>query len=1047
MTAHLAWPESTAPASFAQERMWVAEQLDGAPAYNIQLGLRIRGSLDEAALRSAVADMTARHEALRTSFIPHDDGLACAVRPAGPVAIHLMDASDAHDPQAALDSLATAELDTAFDPAEGKTFRVALIRTAADDHVLLITLDHLVCDPWSVQILHNDLTEGYSRCVLGGQAPPAPAYTYRDFAQWQRHWLAGPQCPDQLSYWRDHLPPRPPRLMLPELPGAARTRQMRSYSAALDADLAASSAQVGRRFRASQFMVLFAVYSALLGRYGRHDEVMVGTLCHGRTQPEAEQVVGFFANAVTLRADVSGHPSLAGMLARVREIVLDAFDNADVPFDHVVSAVNPERPAGARPFFDAIFQLADVERPSVQLDGLSLEPLPAVSHVSGADVALTIVREAGGHQCRWDFDGGLLTDATVARMHGHFVTLLAQALADPGRPLDDIDVLGADERTAIEAFNTTAPAAGEWTLPDAFEAQAAARPDHPALSYGTTSVSYAEVNAQANQVASALAELGAGPESVVGLFLDDRADAVVTALSVLKAGAAYLPVDPAYPSDRIGFMLADAAPLCVVTRAHLADRLRGTLPSITLEELQSRPARLPAHNPRRPLSADNLAYVMYTSGSTGRPKGVAVAHRGFATITTEQRRTLGLRSDDRVLQMSSPNFDMSLFEALMAFSAGATLCVAPAEVAVHGDLGEALRSTRVTAAVVTPSMLASLGDDEPAPELRTLAVAGEACPVALASRWSRDRRFFNLYGPTEASIWSTSQPVNEAGSESGTMPIGRPLPGVGVYVVTSGECLAPVGVPGELRISGDVLARGYWGRPGLTAERFTPDTFSGVDGSRVYRTGDLARWREDGVLEFLGRIDHQVKIRGYRIEIGEVENCLATHPAVLDVVVVARDQELHAYVEAHGETGATGLREHCARTLPGYMVPARFLALDRLPRTPNGKIDRGHLPEISNTSAAAAVPPRTEMERTCARIWAAVLGLDEVGILDDFFERGGHSLAATRVISRVRRDVGVRLSVRVLFEHPVLADFAALADRQARGDGAVRSAAIDPAAR
>jgi amino acid adenylation domain-containing protein len=1030
------------PVSFAQERMWVAEQLvDGEPAYNLQVGLRLRGQLDLGALQQALDALARRHEALRTSFVPGDSGLRCVVGCAGQVSIAVADLGSAPDPAAAIAARLDAELDTRFKPAEGDTFRVLLLRAAPDDHTLLVTLDHLIADAWSMRVLHDDLIAAYARYARGDQTElkseserPAPAY--QEYAQWQRDWLDGADCHSQLAYWRDHLPARPPRLSLPVRPGGLRTHEMRRYSAALDGDLIARSAAEARRTRSSPFMVLFAAYAALLGRYGQHEEVMIGTLCHGRTRPEVEGIVGFFANAVALRTDLSGRPSLQALLARVREVVFDAYANQDVPFDHVVAAVKPERPAGARPFFDAIFQLADVERSPAELPGLRLEPLPAASRIAGADCVLTIASEHDGYRCHWDFDSGLLAITTVERMHQHFASLLAQALADPDRPLSDFDILGEDERMLVDSFSSPALADGKgWTLPGAFEALAADRPDHMALINGGVELTYAEVNAATNRLAHALRRRGVGPEQVVGLFLDDHADMLTSALGVLKAGGAYLPLDPGYPSDRIAYMLADAAPAYVITRAHQAGKLPLAGPSVlVLEQLEPELPGLPASDVERALDDDNLAYVIYTSGSTGQPKGVCVVHHGLAIVTAAQRDALGLSTHDRVLQMASPNFDMSVLEVLMAFGAGGTVCLAPAEAAAHADLEEVLRVARPTTVLLPPSALATMSEDGPAADLRTITVGGEACPVPLAEKWARGRRFFNLYGPTEASIVSMTYLVPGDRAISGSLPIGRPLPGVRAYVVQEGGSLAPVCVPGELHIGGEVLARGYLGRPGLTAERFLPDRFSGVPGARLYRTGDLVRWQEDGVLEFLGRIDFQVKVRGYRIELGEIESCLAAYPAVTQAVVTAHDQALHAYVVA-GPTrppSIADLRDHCARTLPAHMVPARFVVLDRLPMTLNGKIDRAGLPDIESVQEVPQVAPRTERERSCAGIWAEVLGVPSVGAFDDFFERGGHSLAATRVIARVRRDFGLRLPVRTLFDHPVLADFtAALADWEA----------------
>ncbi|MBF5033663.1 amino acid adenylation domain-containing protein [Micromonospora sp. ANENR4] len=1015
------------PASYAQERMWVAEQLaNGAPAYNLQMGLRIRGHLDVEALRQALDELAARHDALRTRFVVDGARLTCVVTPPGRVPLAMADLSRLGDPAGAVAERAERELGTRFEPATGETYRAVLLTTDAADHTLLLTMDHLIADPWSVQVLHEDLTQAYARWHAGEPpTDPVPAHTYGDFAAWQRDWLAGLECARQLAYWRDILPTDPPRLSLPVRTAARERQDMRRFAAMLEGELVDSANATARSARATLFTVLFSGYAALLGRYGQHQEVLVGSLCTGRTQPESERVVGFVANAVALRADLSGRPSLRDLVGRAREIVLDAYTNQDVPFDTVVETVRPDRAQGRRPFFDVMFQLADLQRQPLSLPDAVLEPLPSASRIAGADLVLTIAREGDGYHCYWDYDAGLLDAATVERMHGHYVRLLDAALAEPDRPMAEFEIVTGAEGAAIAAFSSPArPVDPGWTLPSAFEAVADRHPDRPALS-GRVRADYAELNADANRLAHALQARGVGPEVVVGLFLDDRADVILGALGVLKAGGAYLPLDPAYPAARIQYMVDDARPALVLTRGPLTARVPAGSTTVDLDDLGSELAAASPANPARTLDPTGLAYVIYTSGSTGRPKGVGVVHRGLATVSAAQRHAFPLSPADRMLQFASPNFDASVLEALMGFGAGASLYLPDVEATADTDLERMLGGTRATATLLPPSALAGIVDESVVPE--TITVAGEACPVPLAEKWAASRTFINLYGPTEASIVSTSYRVEAGVPQGASLPIGRPLPGVRAFVVQQdGHTLAPVGVPGELLLGGDVLARGYLRRPGLTAERFLPDGFGGNPGGRLYRTGDLVRWRSDGVLEYLGRLDHQVKIRGFRIELGEIESTLATCPAVREAVVVARDGRLVAYVGvADAVVPEEALREHCSRTLPDYMVPARVSIGAALPKTPNGKIDRARLPDLIAVDPQERVPPRDELEQACAEIWRGVLNLDMVGAFDDFFALGGHSLAATRVVGHVRQAFGVDLPVRTLFEHPVLADFTA----------------------
>jgi amino acid adenylation domain-containing protein len=790
---------------------------------------------------------------------------------------------------------------------------------------------------------------------------------------------------------------------------------------------------LGRSHGATLFMTLLAVVQTMLGRYSYQDDFGVGTAIANRACPETEDLIGLFVNTLVLRTDLSGDPSFTEILHRVRETALGAYAHQDVPFEQIVEELQPERDLSRNPLFQVLFQFLNAAPGELMLPGIKSESLSAADLLgtTKVDLELTIVETTDGLEGSFEYATDLFDASTITRMVGHFQTLLGAVIADPDRPISALEMLGADERhQLLVEWNDTAAPVPEACIHELVEAQVERTPTAPAVVFEGETLTYAELDIRANRLAQHLRALGVGPEVVVGICLERSLEMVVALLGVLKAGGAYLPLDPDYPSQRLSFMVDDAAIAVLLTQSHLLDVLPPSGATVVCLDAEATGiAERPASKPLTGVGARNLAYVIYTSGSTGTPKGVMVEHRGVVNLAHAQRAVFGLRSTDCVLQFASLGFDASVWELVMAFGVGARLCVMAGDRVLSGVLVvSVIERQGVTTATFPPSLLSVLPEDR-LPSVRTIITAGEAAAENLVRRWSRDRQVFNAYGPTESTVCATCWPAKRGDD---TVPIGRPIANTQIYILDEDLNPTPIGVPGEIYIGGVGLARGYLGRPELTAERFVPNPF-GADGSRLYRTGDRGRWRPDANIEFLGRVDHQVKIRGHRIEPGEIEAALSQHPAVRETVVVAREDQpdqrrLVAYVVAQAMPTTTELRAHLRRSLPDYMVPEAFVTLEALPRTPNGKIDRRALPPPVGRPdlEQSFVAPRTPTEEVLADIWAEVLGVDRVGVHDDFFELGGHSLLATQMLSRIHELLAIEIPVSAIFDHPSIGALAAI---------------------
>jgi amino acid adenylation domain-containing protein len=1035
------------PLSFAQRRLWFLDQLlPGNAFYNLSTAVRVDGPLNPAALEAAFHHVLRRHEALRTRFLVIDGEPCQLIDPFLPLSIPVVDLNgvDAQLRAAEIRRRAAEWRSRPFDLARGPLLRILLLRLSRDQHAVVFSIHHIVADGWSLGLLLREVAALYASVSLTGGSPreqalPPLPVQYADYTIWQRDLLNGDLLERQISYWRGKLSELPVLQIPTDRPRpSVQSFRGETLSVRLPDELASRLDALSQRAGSTLFMTLLAAFQLLLGRYSGQEDIVVGVPVAGRTQPELEGLIGFFVNSLVLRTDLSGDPTFGELLQRVRETALDAFAHQDLPYERLVETMHPHRALGREPLFQVMFALQNAPIPAFELPGgVSLCPIENDSHTTRFDLTLFVWQGPGTLRCTVEYCTDLFQLETIRRMLAHFEQLLAEVAADSGRRLSALSLLTLDERQRMltEWQGRRADLAAELTLPVLFDEQAALTPDAVALLFQEQQLSYGTLRREADRLSSLLRRLGVGPETRVGTFLERSPDTVIAMLGVLKAGGVYLPLDPTYPVERVGFMLEDASVSFVLSRQRLVRRLPPHRAQLVLLDGKQEPdGREERGELDRRIRPDNLAYVIYTSGTTGRPKGTMLAHRGVANLVRFQRQGLLQGGDERVLQFAALSYDASVWEMLMALGSGATLCLAESDRLLPGSpLVECLREQGITTVLLPPSVLSSL-PMEPLPGLRTLIVGGERCTADLVARWSADRRFFNAYGPTESTIVASTERCN---SGSADPFIGDPIDNLRMHVLDRHLNLLPVGIPGQLAIAGIALARGYLGRPGLTAERFVPDPFAERPGDRLYLSGDLARRFSGGGLSFLGRIDHQIKLRGFRIELGEIESVLEEHPRVRQAMVLLREdvpgeKRLVAYV-AGAESGESSpwspaeLRSHLQAKLPGHMVPAAFVTMEAWPLSASGKIDRGRLPSPERTRSGerSYVPPVTPIQKELAAIWSDVLRIDRIGIHDNFFELGGHSLLAAQLASRIREKLCVELALIHFFERGTIAELSA----------------------
>ncbi|MFK0221132.1 amino acid adenylation domain-containing protein [Streptomyces vinaceus] len=1050
----------SAPLSFAQQRLWFLDQLQpGRPDYNIPVAARLRGALDADALDAALCAVVARHEVLRSRIAEGPSGPVQVVEAPEVFLPVRTDLGDLPREEARSRALGLAHADAAapFDLGSAPLLRARVVRVADDEHLLVLVLHHTVGDGWSMPVLWRELSGAYA-ALRRGERPALPELPvqYGDFAYWQQRRLAGGEADAGIAHWRAALSGLPAL----ELPTDRPRPQVRSgagdaFVFEVPAELAQRLGALARERGATLFMVLLAGFQALLARYTGQVDIAVGSPIAGRDRTELEPLVGFFVNTLVLRTDLSGDPAFGELLGRVRRTALAAYEHQDVPFDRLVEELRPERDLGRNPLFDVLFQLHPEQLAALPLDGVEVESLDTSNGTAKFDLSLAMTEHPGGLTGTVQYATDLFDRATVERFGAHYLRLLAGAAETPDAPLSRLDVLSPREHAALLGDDpgpgADRPAAA--TLHSLVAEQARLRPDAPAVTCEGRTIGYAELDAAANRLAHRLRELGTGPETRVAVLAGRDPRMPVCVLAVLKAGGAYVPLDPAHPAERVRTVLADSGAHLVLTAGLPGGApagLTGDVPVLDLDAEQHVVDALPATEPPAAASTAHLAYLLYTSGSTGRPKGVAVTHGAITGYLAALTATFGLGPQDAVLARTALTFDPSVRDLFAPLTTGGRIVLASQDEAGDPEaLARLLHGEGVTALLsIVPSMLEPLvaAVTEPAAALRLVMTTGEALTPGLARAAHAlgvpgRLRLVNQYGPTECTNTTTYHVVTDADIEAGRIPIGRPLPGARVLVL--GEHLEPLpqGAIGELFIAGRGVARGYLGDPARTAEAYPPDPY-GPPGARMYRTGDLARLRSDGVLEFHGRRDNQVKVRGHRIELGEVEAALLRHPDVARAVAAAHGEGegrlLAGYVVwREGGGDAAAVLDFVRAALPAAMVPSALVVLDALPLTPNGKTDRRALPapEAGATGGHRAhVAPRTPLERTVTEVWEEVLGEGPIGVRDHFFERGGHSLRATRVISRLRALLELDIPMQLLFRHPVAEDLArALASLGAAG--------------
>ena len=1034
------------PLSLEQQRLWFFNQLEpGSPLYNMPIASRLRGPLNPGALQQAMDAVLARHEALRTRFVGQEP--AQTIDAASSVPMQTIDLR--HLPVAQREAearrLLEVEAKVPFDLSRDLMVRTVLVQLDEQDWVFLVMMHHIASDDWSWRVFCDEVAAAYAAIVARRDVElPEPPIQYGDFAVWQKEWLRGEALKKDMAYWRQQLEGAPPVLELPTDYPRPVSQTFRGacewleFSPKLSEEVNALS-QAGNF---TPYMILLAAFQALLNRYTGQEDIVLGSPVAGRGRAVLERVIGLFVNMLVLRTKLDGNPTFFELLHRAQATVLEALQHQEMPFEKLVEELQPERSASYSPLIQVMFALQDELSDSLKLPGLAISQFVLDPGTAKFDLTFTIVKSGGNYRCCAEYNTDLFEAATVRRMLGHYERILESVASDPDQYLADIPLLTVEERQQmlVDWNKTAAEYPRGKCVHELFAEQAAAQPEAVAVVFGGESLTYEELDWRANQLAHHLKFLGAGPETLVAVSMERSLEMVVALLGTLKAGAAYVPLDPSFPAERLRFMIEDSKVSLLLTRAAEKERLGG-LPAevraICLDTdwrliSEERDDALPVE-----MTPENLAYVIYTSGSTGWPKGVQVPHRAVVNFLHSMMREPGMSRSDVLLAVTSISFDIAGLEIFLPLAAGARVVLAGAEeIFDAARMKELIRNSRATVMQATPSFWQFLVEADWFGDRRIKVLCGgEALSRELADKLlERAGEVWNLYGPTETTIWSALCKVMPG---TGGILIGRPIANTQIYLLDAHLQPVPIGVPGELHIGGDGVARGYLDRPELTAEKFIEDPFGGA---RLYKTGDLARYRPGGAIECLGRNDFQIKLRGHRIDLGEIESVLRRFPNVCEAVVLLREDEraqkrLVAYLQraSHPSPDAGMLQQFVKAKLPDYMVPSAFVVLDKFPLTPNGKINRKALPPPVAERPEAKhgfTPPRTPTEEMLAKIWRELLGQSVIGIDDNFFETGGHSLLAMQMMARVRNEFQAELSLRNIFEAPTIAELAIILDRK-----------------
>ncbi|WP_408890052.1 amino acid adenylation domain-containing protein [Myxococcus faecalis] len=1036
----------TVPASSAQARLWFTQRMDPTGvSYNTPFALELKGRLDVPALEKSLQALARRHEALRTTFREVDEALVQVIHAFEPRPLPVVDLGglpESEQEQRRQETL-DANIRTPFDLEHGPLLRQVLIRMGEEDHLLLLTLHHIVSDGWSMGVVVQELGRLYAAFRDGLESPLEElTLQYADYALWQRQWLQGETLERGLTYWKQQLGSSSGELVMPtDRPRASATHHRSAIQRArVSAALVSQLDALCRREGVTLFMTLLATWNILLRRYSGQVDINVGTPIANRHRAEIEGLVGFFVNSLVLRTDMSDAPSFRALMHRVRDAALEAYAHQDIPFERIVEAVSPERRLDQHPLFQVMFALHNAPLQPPTFDELSMSFEELGTGTAKFELILTTEQDGSELDLALEYDTDLYDAATIERMLGHYQALLASAVRAPDTSITTLPLLTDAERQQLlvdwNATSTDFPR--HQSIHQLFSEQARATPEAIALHFGEEVLTYAQLEARANQLAWHLQSFGVRPDTLVGLYLERSPTLITAMLACLKAGSAYLPLDTSYPPERLAFMLQDArAPLLVTTEALSANL---PVPSgvhvIELDSDERAISRQPTRAPATETAPSNLAYAIYTSGSTGQPKGIVVPHLGVVRLVRDSN-FVQLSAADRIAQISNASFDAATFEIWGALLNGGALIGVPRDVSLSPSLfAEYLRRERISALFITSALFTQIVHQVPDAfaTVSTVLFGGEIADtgaVRSALLGGPPQRLINAYGPTENTTFSTWHLISRAPPPGHAVPIGIPLSNSTVYVLDEALQPVPIGVPGELYLGGEGLARGYLHQPALTAERFVAHPFEPQ--ARLYKSGDIVRWLPDGHLEFVGRRDHQVKIRGFRIELGEIEAALTRSPDIDECVVLARedspgDRRLVAYFTSSRAPAVPELRERLKGSLPEYMVPSAFVRLPSLPLTLNGKVDRKALPSPDGISAPtdSYVAPRTPIEELLANLWAHLLSVPRVGVEDNFFDLGGHSLLATQLLSRIRANFGKELPLRALFQNATVAGLAQL---------------------
>jgi amino acid adenylation domain-containing protein len=1033
------------PLSFAQQRLWFLDQLEpNSAVYNIPDMQQFSGPLNLAALERSMSELIRRHESLRTTFQSIDGEPVQVIAEAQPRKIEVIDLS--HLPRAKREAeaqrMARDEGEVPFDLSRGPLFRFRLVKLEEEEHLLLLTMHHIIADGWSLGVLGRELSALYQAFSMD-QSSPLEELTiqYADFAVWQRQWLQGETLEKQLAYWREKLGGELPVLdLLTDRPRPpVQTYRGSAEERILSAEVTERLKQVSTENGATLFMTLLAAFNVVLWRYTRQQDILIGSPIANRNRTEIEGIIGFFVNTLVLRSTVNPEMSFREFLAQVRETTLGAYGHQDVPFERLVEELQPERTLNRPPLFQVMLTLQTWEE--MHLDGLEMTSMNTKREVTKFDLSLFLSETEIGLYSWGAYNTDLFDGSTIARLLKHFHTLLEEIAANPDARLSELSLMTTEETQQFEQWNQTqSEYERDKCVHQLVELQASRQPNALAVVYGEKQISYGELNRRANQLAHYLRAHGVGLEIRVGVLMERSANWIVALLGILKAGGVYVPLDGSYPAGRLRFMVEDAEIRLLLTESG-QPRIEAS-EVVFLDQDWEWLESESTENPENVTQAEDLAYLMYTSGSTGQPKGVGVPHRAINRLV---RNTNYVKFDesDRVAQISNASFDAATFEIWGALLNGSRVVVLEKETALSPkELKKQLVEHEISAMFLTTALFnqTALSRPEIFASLKYMIFGGDTADPRAVHRVlgeGRPEHLVNAYGPTENTTFTTWYDAQESDIGARMIPIGQPLSNTEVWVLDQQSRMVPVGVPGELCIGGDGLARGYIGRPELTAEKFVPHPYSRNAGARLYRTGDLVRYREDGNIEFLKRMDQQVKVRGFRVELGEIESTLNQYRAVMESIVVDRkdssgDIRLIAYFvpEVGVEPTSLELLTFLQEKLPSYMLPSAFMAIKEIPLTPNGKVDRRALPapEQIEVSTAGFIAPRTEMEQLVAEIWCEILGITQVGADSNFFDLGGHSLLATRVMNRIRERCGVELPLRVLFEFPTVVSLAAKLD-------------------